>query len=93
MFTRDYLLASDWYQERLRIKQQRDIALWQRHVDYLGRFLHESSHQTLIDELKLVERHRQAQQKLVELASPEYLQSLVGTLGADPLGPYSAGAV
>jgi hypothetical protein len=93
MFTRDYLLASDWYRERLHIKQQRDIALWQRHVDYLGDFLEESSHQTLIDELKLVERHRQAQQKLVELASPAYLESLVGTLGADPLAPYTAGAV
>ncbi|MDO9239920.1 MAG: hypothetical protein Q7U30_07890, partial [Methylicorpusculum sp.] len=28
MFTRDYLLASDWYQERLEIKQQRDLQLW-----------------------------------------------------------------
>ena len=25
-------MASDWYQERLCTKQQRDIALWQRHV-------------------------------------------------------------
>ena len=24
--------ASDWYQERLAVKQQRDIALWERHV-------------------------------------------------------------
>jgi hypothetical protein len=32
MFTRESLLASDWYNERLRVKQQRDIALWTRHV-------------------------------------------------------------
>ena len=32
MFTREALLASDWYQERLRVKQQRDIALWTRHA-------------------------------------------------------------
>ena len=32
MFTRDAVIESDWYQERLRIKQQRDIALWTRHV-------------------------------------------------------------
>jgi hypothetical protein len=29
MFTREYLLQSDWYQERLKIKQQRDYLLWQ----------------------------------------------------------------
>ncbi len=32
LFTREVLLASDWYKERLSIKQRRDIALWQRHV-------------------------------------------------------------
>ena len=35
MFTRDYLLQSDWYQERLKIKQQRDCSLWQRHREYI----------------------------------------------------------
>jgi hypothetical protein len=32
LFTREALLAGDWYKERLRVKQQRDIALWTRHV-------------------------------------------------------------
>jgi hypothetical protein len=32
MFTRESLLASDWYQERLQHKQRRDIALWERHL-------------------------------------------------------------
>ena len=32
LFTREALLASDWYAERLRVKQQRDVALWTRHV-------------------------------------------------------------
>ena len=32
MFTREALLKSDWYAERLATKQQRDIALWTRHV-------------------------------------------------------------
>jgi hypothetical protein len=30
IFTREYLLKSDWYQERLRTKQRRDIALYKR---------------------------------------------------------------
>ena len=31
LFTRESLLASDWYRERLRAKQSIDIALWTRH--------------------------------------------------------------
>src|ERR1700723_3495226 len=32
LFTRQALLASEWYGERLRVKQARDVALWTRHV-------------------------------------------------------------
>ena len=32
LFDREVVLASDWYKERLRTKQQRDVALWQRHL-------------------------------------------------------------
>jgi hypothetical protein len=32
MFTRESLLASDWYRDRLRAKQCLDIALWTRHA-------------------------------------------------------------
>ncbi len=88
MFTRDYLLAADWYRERLEIKQQRELALWQRHVGYLEAFLRDNSHQAVVGELKLAERLQRAQRKLQELSGPAYLESLVGTLGADPLGPY-----
>ena len=35
MFDREYLLQSDWYQQRLKIKQQRDAALWQMNRDYI----------------------------------------------------------
>jgi phosphoenolpyruvate carboxykinase (diphosphate) len=36
MFTREALLASDWYRERLFVKQRRDIALWTRHAAAAG---------------------------------------------------------
>jgi len=36
MFTRESLLASDWYRERLDVKQRRDVALWTRHVQAAG---------------------------------------------------------
>jgi hypothetical protein len=44
MFTRDYLLASDWYQQRLRTRQQREQTLWQRHVNYLTDFIKDRTH-------------------------------------------------
>jgi hypothetical protein len=36
MFSRESLLDSDWYKERLCVKQKRDIALWTRHVEATG---------------------------------------------------------
>ena len=44
LFTREALLASDWYHERLTAKQQRDIALWERHVRSLSEFLARTGH-------------------------------------------------
>lgn len=86
MFTRDYLLSSDWYRERLEIKQQRDVALWQRHVDYLESMVQDASNDSQTTDLW--QRLQKAKQKLDRMGSSEYLQSLVGTLGADPIGPY-----
>ena len=39
LFTREYLLASDWYAARLKAKQSVDRALWKRHVEYLSHFM------------------------------------------------------
>jgi len=89
MFSREYLLASDWYRQRLAIKQQRDIALWQGHVQYLEHFLSDNSNTVPVGSLQLAERHRLAQRKLQELENPNYLQSLIGSLGADPLAAYN----
>ena len=82
MFTRDYLLQSDWYQERLKIKQQRDGMLWQQHRDYILQRISETEQtdsfdQTLIHKLTATER------MLAQILHPSYLESLQGTLGAD----------
>ena len=44
LFTREYLLASDWYAARLAAKQKIDRQLWRRHVEYLDKFLKRASH-------------------------------------------------
>jgi hypothetical protein len=81
MFTRESLLASAWYAERLRTKQTRDIALWTRHVHALETF------QAGGDSLRGVEipvRLSLARQTLARVSSPAYVPALEGTIGADP---------
>jgi hypothetical protein len=92
LFTREALLASDWYQERLMTKQTRDISLCERHITYLETFAHRASHQDLADKLNISERLRGAKNKLEWVKSKAYLQSLSGTIGADPLGPMQSKA-
>ena len=90
LFTREALLNSAWYQERLTIKQQRDVSLWQNHIHYLDSMLNDSTHSSSLADMHLQQRQHQAKQKLEQIKQPAYLQSLIGTLGADPLGPYQA---
>ncbi|MFZ5482916.1 MAG: hypothetical protein ACOZB0_01690 [Pseudomonadota bacterium] len=91
LFGREALLASDWYRERLETKQVRDIALWQRHVDYLAAYAARDSHQDLVARFGILDRLAAAQAKLATVSDPAYLERLSGTLGADPLAPCRAG--
>jgi hypothetical protein len=89
MFTKDYLLASDWYRQRLQVKQCRDVALWQRHIDYLSSFMERPGYADVVENLQISQRLEQAQRMLAEVGSEAYLETLVGTIGADPLQPYA----
>jgi hypothetical protein len=87
MFTREYLLESDWYRERLEVKQQRDVALWTRHVGNLQQFIDNVDYSDEVERLAIRERLDAARRKLAQVQSEAYLKELVGTLGADPLKP------
>ncbi|HTX16311.1 MAG TPA: hypothetical protein VMD77_13520, partial [Candidatus Baltobacteraceae bacterium] len=84
MFTRDSLLASDWYRERLRVKQQRDVALWHRHVRALEEFRLAEQEFPPQDEIDFESRSALARAQLARVSSPAYLDELLGTIGADP---------
>jgi hypothetical protein len=83
LFERDALLASDWYRERLHVKQQRDIALWNRHVAALESFRRAAAAATDHD-FSVAERLQSARAELARVSSPAYLTELRGTIGADP---------
>ncbi len=84
LFSRESLLASDWYLARLATKQKQDFALWQRHCDYLESFLKERGGSNWCAELDLNNRLEQARNMLLTVKSPNYLETLTGTLGTDP---------
>jgi hypothetical protein len=85
LFTRDALLESDWYKERLRVKQARDVELWQRHVQRLGEFLALPSHHEEARRLGIRDRLARAKAELERVSSAQYLADLQGTIGADPI--------
>ncbi len=96
LFTREALLASDWYQERLAIKQERDVALWQRHVRSLTEFLARAGHREEAARLGIGQRLERAHAELARVSAHEHLTALVGTIGADPVhralrGSWNAG--
>lgn len=88
LFTRESLLSSDWYRERLEIKQQRETALWEKHVKNLEAFSLLQGHEDEAERLDISSRLAEAIAKLAYVSSKDYLNSLVGTIGADPLRAY-----
>lgn len=87
MFTREAMLQSQWYRQRLETKQQRDIDLWSQAKQRIKRYMADTIHADVAEELKLAERLRYADEQLQRVGQPEYLAELLGTIGADPLGP------
>jgi hypothetical protein len=84
MFTREALLASAWYRQRLETKQQRDADLWRRHAEYLNTFLARRSHAEVAARMDLAARARYAEEQLALASDPGYVETLIGTLGAHP---------
>ena len=88
LFTREYLMASDWYAARLAAKQKVDLKLWKHHVEYLNHFLRRPSHEDIAASLGIASRLARARKTLEEVESPDYLKKLSGTLGAEPVESY-----
>ena len=84
-FDRDVVLQSDWYNERLKLKQSKDVAFIKRQINYLEDFRGNENNQVLVEEMKINDRLKKAKTQLKNNESVKYLESLVGTIGADPL--------
>ncbi|QDT07862.1 hypothetical protein K227x_62910 [Rubripirellula lacrimiformis] len=92
LFNRDALLASDWYQRRLVTKKNRDLDLWKSFEDRLTTVIKELTDEemSMTDKAEAAELNQRLQfvrQQIDNVSSPNYQQSLIGTLGADPMQP------
>ncbi|MET0261380.1 MAG: hypothetical protein ABW223_00680, partial [Rariglobus sp.] len=86
LFTREYLIGSDWYRARLDAKQKNETALWKHHVKSLETILDQDHYADVAARLTLKPRLIHAKTELERVQSPAYRKSLDGTLGVQPLG-------
>lgn len=85
LFTKESLLASDWYMDRLRLRQLREQQLWQRHVQSLETFFNSNEFPDEKISMNILGRLEKSRQQLNTVLSAQYLVDLQGTLGADQL--------
>ena len=84
-FNREYVIQSDWYKDRLKLKQQKDIDFLKKQIQYLNDFKSDQNNQQLVHDMKIHERIKNAGQRLHYIESADYMKDLEGTIGADPL--------
>lgn len=84
-FERETVLQSNWYKERLQLKQSKDAAFLQSEIQYYEDFISNPKNKTLVEEMQIDRRVAKARSRLEYVTSEKYLDDLVGTIGADPL--------
>lgn len=85
MFTYEYVVNSNWYKQRLSVKQQNDLRLWKNHEKRIRTVLEKN---ILKDEKQknfLEKQLNYVEKQLQHVESKKYLSCLNGTLGKDPL--------
>jgi hypothetical protein len=88
LFHRETLLASDWYQARLKERQAIERKLWNRHIRYLEKFLKKKTHVDEAERLGINARLSKAIKTLQEVECDSYLEYLRGTIGTQPLNQF-----
>ncbi|GIW98093.1 MAG: hypothetical protein KatS3mg111_1426 [Pirellulaceae bacterium] len=84
LFSREAMLSSAWYRERLEAKRRADVQLWQRHFRCLRDVCRDPLQADLVQRLGLKQLLDETQRRLEFLQSPAYMDRIEGTIGADP---------
>lgn len=83
-FSREAVLGSDWYAERLTAKQSEDVRRWRSGVAGLEHFVVKPNNAEAVERLGLDARLDHARKALGRVESPQYRSDLIGTLGRSP---------
>ncbi len=83
LFTRDYVINSQWYKKRLQNKQKSEIDYWTKSIEYLESVMKKSNYKEAVERMNLQQTLNDAKTKLKNVQSAQYLDSLFGTLGSD----------
>ena len=86
MFTRESVLASDWYHERLLAAQRQAVRRSERLIDYVTMVRRNDTTGEVSAELGLGDRERKARSELERVSGSDYLEVLRGAIGAQPFG-------
>lgn len=81
LFTRESVLASDWYAARLDAKRDLDVAHQQRGLDMLREFSSAEGNYRVAHRMNLDVRTAEAEAELARMKTADYRESLVGTIG------------
>jgi hypothetical protein len=84
LFTLDSLLTSDWYQERLHTQRIIDAKHIEQEITYLNKAAAKTANIGTDVRAALHARIQQAEVKRAQIASPDYISTLQGYIGADP---------
>ncbi len=85
LFSRESVMGSDWYAERLSAKQRHDIQLWRKHISYLENFLKKKNYAEEAARLGIPAKLELGRKTWHEVKSPAYLEGLKGSIGLQPL--------
>jgi len=85
LFSREYVLASEWYKERLNRYREREIAYIETSISYLRKFLAERAEPKSLTERRVQAELSSAHARLEQLMAPKYISTIWGTIGLDPL--------
>lgn len=81
MFTRESVLASDWYAERIDAKQAEAVRRAERGIAHLEQFMADPRNTSACEEIDVQARLDQVRKFHDRAVTAEYRQQLVGTLG------------
>ncbi len=85
LFDAEYVIKSQWYKKRLKYKQNLDINKMKRHIEDLENFIEDKRNKSLIDKMNLMQKLDSAHKDLEYKKSEAYYESLIGTIGAEPV--------